>query len=98
MGCEQGRDEEKPVHRVWVDSFEMAVCQVTNREFARFCPKSVAPPFDHPDQPMVSVSWFEAVAYCEWLSKACGRRYRLPTEAEWEHAARGGEESALYVW
>ena len=36
MGCEQGRDEEKPVHRVWVDAFEMAVHQVRNRDFARF--------------------------------------------------------------
>jgi formylglycine-generating enzyme required for sulfatase activity len=83
---------------VWVDAFEMAVCQVTNRDFARFLEKPAPPPFDHPDQPVVSVSWFEAVAYCEWLSKASGRRYRLPTEAEWERAARGGGESALYVW
>jgi formylglycine-generating enzyme required for sulfatase activity len=106
MGCEQGRDEEKPIHRVYVDGFEMAVHQVRNRDFACFLDASAtpAPPqwndpaFNHPDQPVVSVSWFESVAYCEWLSAMCGRRYRLPTEAEWERAARGGVEGALYVW
>lgn len=94
MGCEQGRDEEKPVHRVWVDSFEMAVYQVRNRDFA--CFREIGE--GHPDHPVVSVSWFDAVAYCEWLSRECGRQYRLPTEAEWERAARGGVEGALYVW
>lgn len=106
MGCEQGRDEEKPVHRVWVDAFEMAVYQVRNRDFACFLEAAgnAAPPqwndpdFSNPDQPVVSVSWFEAAAYCEWLSEMCRRRYRLPTEAEWERAARGGAEGALYVW
>jgi sulfatase modifying factor 1 len=106
MGCEQGRDDEKPVHRVWVDAFEMAVYQVRNRDFACFLEDAgnAAPPhwndpdFNHPDQPVVSVSWFEAAAYCEWLSEMCRRRYRLPTEAEWERAARGGAEGALYVW
>jgi formylglycine-generating enzyme required for sulfatase activity len=106
MGCEQGRDEEKPVHRVWVDAFEMAVYQVRNRDFACFLEAAgnAAPPqwndpvFSDPDQPVVSVSWFEAAAYCEWLSEMCRRRFRLPTEAEWERAARGGAEGALYVW
>ncbi len=99
MGCEQGRDEEKPVHRVWVDAFEMAVYQVRNRDYAAYLSKPLT---GHPDQPVVSVSWFEAVAYCEWLNQSMpresGRRYRLPTEAEWERAARGGVEGALYVW
>jgi sulfatase modifying factor 1 len=106
MGCEQGRDEEQPVHRVWVDSLEMAVYQVRNRDFARFLEASgtPAPPqwndphLNHPDQPVVSVSWLDAVAYCDWLSRVCSRQYRLPTEAEWERAARGGREGALYVW
>ena len=105
MGCEQGRDEEKPVHRVWVDAFEMAVHQVRNRDYAAFLkhrppapPQWTDPNLNHPDQPVVSVSWFDAVAYCEWLSRESGRRYRLPTEAEWERAARGGREGALYVW
>jgi len=106
MGCEQGRDEEKPVHRVLVDAFEMAVHQTRRRDFACFLEATgcAAPPqwadadFHHPDQPVVSVSWFEAVAYCAWLTKLFGRRYRLPTEAEWERAARGGVEGALYCW
>jgi formylglycine-generating enzyme required for sulfatase activity len=106
MGCDRGRDEEKPVHRVWVDAFEMAVHQTRRRDFACFLEATgrAAPPqwtdanFDDPDQPVVSVSWSDAAAYCDWLSEIFGRRYRLPTEAEWERAARGGVEGALYCW
>lgn len=106
MGCEEGRDEERPVHRVWVDAFEMAVFQVRNRDFALFLEATghPAPPywndpdFSHPDHPVVAVTWIEAVKYCDWLSGASGRRYRLPTEAEWERAARGGLEGCLYPW
>ena len=106
MGCEQGRDEEKPVHRVWVDAFEMAIHQVRNSDFARFVEATGASPpphwndanLNHPDQPVVSVSWFEAAAYCGWLTRIHDCAYRLPTEAEWERAALGGRESALYPW
>jgi sulfatase modifying factor 1 len=106
MGCERGRDEEKPEHRVWVDAFELAIHQVRNRDYACFLEATgrAAPPqwgaaeFAHPDQPVVAVRWFDAVAYCEWLTGLFGRRYRLPTEAEWERAARGGVEGELYCW
>jgi len=106
MGCETGRDEEKPVHRVWVDAFEMAVIQIRNRDWSAFmeatshpAPKCWNDPdLNQPDQPVVAVTWFEAVKYCDWLSNLTHRRYRLPTEAEWEHAALGGREQALYPW
>lgn len=106
MGCESGRDDEKPVHRVWVDAFQIGARQVTNAEYAQFLavtghlkpPHWNAPNFDHPQQPVVEVSWHDAVAYCLWLSAVAGKNYRLPTEAEWERAARGGVEGALYPW
>jgi formylglycine-generating enzyme required for sulfatase activity len=106
MGSDSGQDNERPVHRVWLDEFALAACQVTNADYARFLQAAgVTPPpfwddsmFNHPDQPVVGVSWFEAVQYCDWLSSLSGRAYRLPSEAEWERAARGGAEGRLFPW
>ena len=56
------------------------------------------PPAGHGGHPVVLVSCDDASAYCRWLSEATGRRVRLPTEAEWEKAARGGVEGRMYPW
>ena len=106
MGSETGQENERPLHRVSLDAFALAKCQVTNTEYRLFLNDTgSAPPacwndadFNHPQQPVVAVSWFDAVRYCEWLSSLSGTPYRLPTEAEWECAARGGLEGKLFPW
>ncbi len=106
MGSDVGQAAESPVHRVWVDAFDLAATQVTVEEYARFlnATGNIPPPFlgdplfSHPQQPVVAVSWFDAVAYCAWLSSVTGSHYRLPTEAEWERAARGGAEGMSFPW
>ncbi len=99
---------QTPVNPIAVDDFWMGNYEVSNKEYKKFIDEakyatpegwqngSYAPGTD--DLPVVNVTWIDANAYCSWLSgKLDGRKARLPSEAEWEYAARGTDER-LYPW
>lgn len=104
---EQGsaaHDREKPVHEVTLDGFYIGRFEVTQGQWEAVMGTTVKQQRDltnsnyslsgvGDDYPMYYVSWKEAVAFCDSLSARTGRKHRLPTEAEWEYAARGGQQS-----
>ena len=98
MGAEDGATWEKPVHRVDVSDFWIGKRPVTYEQYRGFRPDHPLPDGVAPASPVTGVNWHDAVAYCEWLSAAMGHTFRLPTEAEWEKAVRGGLEGKKYPW
>ena len=104
MGDVQGGrlKDEIPVRTVRIQPFAIGRYEVTFDEYDRFAPATKRQlPNDQRwgrgRRPIINVSWREAVEYAKWLSEQTGRRYRLPTETEWEYAARAGTETA-YWW
>jgi formylglycine-generating enzyme required for sulfatase activity len=131
MGAEDGDEDERPVHRTYLDEYAIGTHPVTNEEYSEFIrdtghpsptirnlPQVVSPPLEsnfrtmaaayfwtngtppegREQHPVTLVGYDDARAYCAWLSTKSNRPVRLPTEAEWERAARGGLESRKFPW
>jgi len=101
MGDPVGDSNDRPLHEVCVSDFYIGKFDVTNKQFRKFRPDHNSGIFeglsvDDDRQPVVNVTWEDAVAFAKWLSQRSGRAYRLPTEAEWEYAARGGTTTTYY--
>ncbi|MEZ7509827.1 SUMF1/EgtB/PvdO family nonheme iron enzyme [Cloacibacterium sp. Arc13] len=106
MGIESKSSDNFPVRNIKLNSFSISKYEITVKQFRVFCqetnrdfPKARA--WDHiweDEKPMVYITYDDALSYCKWLEKKIGGICRLPTEAEWEYAAKGGNKSKNYKY
>ncbi len=104
MGCTDAdslaQSKEKPQHKVTLDEYLIGKYDVTNAQFAAFVNathRTWTMPSGKKNHPAVQVTWDNAVAFCAWASQITGRSVKLPTEAQWEKAARG-TDGRIYPW
>jgi formylglycine-generating enzyme required for sulfatase activity len=104
---ESSIDREHPLHRVFLPEFSIGKNLITNNQYNIFLKASSyqKPPgwdekllhVEKENYPVINISWYDAMAFCEWMSAKTGKKFTLPSEAEWEKAARG-IDGRIYPW
>ncbi len=100
--------EGDKIHRLYLPEYRLARTPITNAQYQLFTQATKYPTPRYWDNgrlskgqeshPVVYISWYDALAYCDWLGKVTGKRITLPSEAEWEKAARGDKDKRVYPW
>ena len=90
------QDNERPQHQVTVPPFWMGKYAITQAEYQAVMGNNPSKFKDNPQNPVESVTWYDAQAFCQKLKEITGKDFRLPTEAEWEYACRAGTTTAFY--